>query len=336
MPKGSRTTLFVSSTCYDLGQVRSDLRDFCESVGLEPVLSELDLFPVNPSQDTVSNCLEVVRNRADLFVLVVGGRYGSINESGKSFTNLEYAEAVAKGIPKYVFVKSEILALLPVWHKNPAADFGSVVDTPRLFQFVSELRDTGEVWVFPFNTAQDIVGTLRKQLSYLFADCLSLRAKMQTLDLPLLDLGPKSLRIFVEKRQGWEYLGFATVLEERIRGYGDKKLDAELGISFGPVISLPDRTAALNWISSKFDQIVRTAQHLQIAINAGVEKAVGKPGESGDISRIVHLASRIAEGYAQTLEWTLEFHRVSVHADLERLITLLSNLSSNMLKDIEV
>ena len=99
MPKGSGTTLFVSSTCYDLAQLRANLRDFAEEVGFEPVLSELDSFPVNPSQSAIQNCLDAVRTRADIFVLVVGGRYGSMNEAGKSITNLEYLEASACGIP---------------------------------------------------------------------------------------------------------------------------------------------------------------------------------------------------------------------------------------------
>lgn len=335
MPKGSRTTLFVSSTCYDLAQLRADLKDFGESVGFEPVLSELDTFPVNPSQDTVSNCLEVVRTRADLFVLVVGGRYGSINETGRSITNLEYLEAAARGIPIYVFVKSEILSLLPTWRANPDADFRATVDTTKLFEFVSHLRDKGEVWVFPFNNAQDITATLRKQLSYLFATCLDLRAKMQILDLPTLQLGPESLRIFIEKLPGWEYLAFAKILQERIRSHESKRLDVELGISFGPAINLSDRAAAVSWISEKFTQIGQTVEHLELALNSGIEKAVGKPGEPGDIRRIIHLASRLADGYAQAIEWTLEFRRLSVEPELKKLMDLASKFSANMLSEIE-
>ena len=65
MPKGSRTTLFVSSTCYDLAQLRTDLREFAESLGLEPILSELETFPVDPSRDTVENCINAVRSHAE-------------------------------------------------------------------------------------------------------------------------------------------------------------------------------------------------------------------------------------------------------------------------------
>ena len=335
MPKGSRTTMFVSSTCYDLAQLRADLRDFAEAFGFEPVLSELDSFPVDPSQSAIQNCLDAVRTRADLFVLVVGGRYGSMNDAGKSITNLEYLEASARGLPKYVFVKSEILSILPVWRANPGADFSSTVDTPKLFEFVSNLRDGGEVWVFPFSTAQDITNTLRKQLSYLFADCLALRAKLQTIDLPTLQLGPESLRIYIEKPNGWEFLVFAKILYEHIQSHKRKRLDLELGISFGAVIDLKDHITAHNWISTKFTQITQIVENLTQALNSGITKAVGPPGEPGDIQRIEHVASRIADGYAEAIDWTLEFQRVVVEPEHERLMKLTANFSSNMLAEIE-
>jgi hypothetical protein len=258
-----------------------------------------------------------------------------MNDTGKSITNLEFSEAEARGIPKYVFVKSEILTLLPIWRANPEADFSSAVDTPKLFEFVSQLRDSGEVWVFPFGNAQDIMSALRKQLSYLFSDCLDLRAKMQISDPAILQLGPESLRIFVEKPRGWEYLLFAKLLQERIQSQESKRLDAELGISFGPLISLPDLSAALKWSSENIDQLLMTIRHLSLALESGFEKAVGKPGEPGNIRRIVHLASRIADGYAQVLEWTLEFHRISVDSELEKLMNLASRLSTKMLAEIE-
>ena len=66
MPIGRAPELFVSSTCYDLSQVRADLRDFAESIGFEPVLSELENFPVDPGTGTLDNCLNAVKTRADV------------------------------------------------------------------------------------------------------------------------------------------------------------------------------------------------------------------------------------------------------------------------------
>ena len=312
MPKGSPTSIFVSSTCYDLGQIRADLRDFALSLGLDPVLSELDSFPVNPSLDTVSNCLEAVKDRADVFVLLVGGRYGSMTGSGLSITNLEYLEAVAKGIPVFVFVKSDILTLLPTWKANPTADFRHAVDTPKLFEFVDELRSKGQVWVFPFQTAQDVSGILRKQLSYLLCECLSLRTRLYPADSAIQSLGPASLRIYVEKPSGWEFLVLAELMRELINSHDSKRMDLELGISFGSIVHLEDKKNALSWISRKVSEILHIPNQISIALKTGLEKAVGPIGEAGDIRRIVHLATRFADGYIEMIEWTLEFRRVNV------------------------
>ena len=84
-------TVMVSSTLYDLRQLRQDLTSFLQdSLGYRALLSELPSFPVSPDLDTTENCRRRVEEDADVLLLVVGGRYGSIDDrSGKSITNLE-------------------------------------------------------------------------------------------------------------------------------------------------------------------------------------------------------------------------------------------------------
>ena len=91
-----RPTVFVSSTCYDLKQVREDIKDFFENTyGFEAILSEFNSFPIDPAIGTCDNCLNNVDNYADFFILIIGNRYGYITEQGKSITNLEYLHAKA-------------------------------------------------------------------------------------------------------------------------------------------------------------------------------------------------------------------------------------------------
>lgn len=335
VPKGNKTSLFVSSTCYDLSQIRSDIRDFSEVMGFDPVLSEYDTFPVSPSKSTLDNCLDAVRNRADIFLLVVGGRYGSITDTGKSITNLEFSEACVKGIPKYVFVKKDILSLLSIWKANPEADFSSAVDTTKLFEFVSELRDSGETWVYPFSSAQDIAETLRKQLSYLFSESLDLRKRFYGNNADLSSLKSAALRLAIEKPRGWEWLLFAQILQDKIQSFSSKRLDVELGVSLGEPVVLNEIHEVASWVSSRFGWISRTITQLAKALNTGFVKAVGEPGEPGDIKRIIHLASRVAEGYEQLLDWKLQFLRVSVDEDFERLIRIASEYSTNAIEEME-
>lgn len=335
MPKGSATSIFISSTCYDLSQLRSDIRDFAQAIGFEPILSEFDSFPINPSQNTIQNCLGVVRDKADIFVLIIGNRYGSTTEAGKSVTNLEYMEAVSRGIPIYVFVKREIISLLPIWKSNPNADFSATVDSPKLLEFVSKLRDGGEIWVSPFSSAQEIIQTLRQQLSYLFADSLALRKKIKPTEERLLAMSPGALQIYIERPVGWEFLVFAKLLQDGITSHSRRRLDLELGITFDKVVDIKDWKAAFAWQSYKVEQILQIVNSLTQAFNGGVSKAVGEPGQAGDIDRIAHVASRIAEGYVQIIEWSLEFHRLLIDPELEKLVSLASRFGTSVLREIE-
>lgn len=62
-----KPSIFVSSTCYDLKQIRRDIREFIEAdLGYEAILSEYDSFPIDPDKDTINNCLRVVEQRADI------------------------------------------------------------------------------------------------------------------------------------------------------------------------------------------------------------------------------------------------------------------------------
>lgn len=336
MPSGTTPSLFVSSTCYDLAQVRSDLRDFAHSMGLNPTLSEFSTFPVNPSIDAISNCLENVRNNADLFLLIVGGRYGSLTDAGLSVTNLEFLEAIAKGIPTYVFVKQDILTLLPVWKANPEANFSHAVDSPKLFEFVDHLRGKQNLWVFPFATAQEICGTLRQQLGYLFADCLRLRSQMYPPDAMLSALGPSALRTYLEKPSAWEYLTLAHCFNDAVARHRDKRMDLDLGISFSAAIHISDVSELLAWIPKQLDELVLIVSGLDRAMSKGVEPAVGPSGIPGDIRKIIHLSERLGQAYLSITEWALQFTRVSSPEEFATAFRLMSELALPTLNAIEL
>lgn len=129
----SRLNIFVSSTCYDLSQIRSDLCDFITALGHHPILSESCDFPIDPHITASENCINVVRNEADIFVLIIGNKYGSVLNTGTSITNTEFLTAVGKNIPIYTFALKQMTTLLPLWDKTPTADFSNVVDNNKVF-----------------------------------------------------------------------------------------------------------------------------------------------------------------------------------------------------------
>lgn len=71
--------VFVSSTMYDLSHLRGRLREFIEGLGWKAVMAEHGSFSVDATETTVENSLRNVRENTDIFVMIVGARYGSID-----------------------------------------------------------------------------------------------------------------------------------------------------------------------------------------------------------------------------------------------------------------
>jgi len=331
-------SVFVSSTCYDLAQVRYDLRSFFESLGMVPVLSEFSSFPINPDLGAIENCLAGVNEKADIFVLVVGGKYGSETENGKSVTNLEYLKAKAKGIPCYVFVQKPILTALSIWQKNRSGDFSGIVDSSKLFEFVESLRDPKENWVFPFEYAQDIIGTLRAQLAYLFMDALAIRTKMlrSGLSETLQDLSGAALLLAVEKPFAWKPRLFNQVLSDEISHVASMKRDLNYGLTIGKAVKLGNNPVEVaRWVSVKIGELQSLGESINILFNTAFPKAFHAPGEPADVEEIVYVGKRLAEAYRYALEWTAEFRKIQVEDEFRHLLELIARMPLNMIEEIE-
>ena len=67
--------VFVSSTCYDLSVLRSQLRVFIKNMGHEPIMSDYGDVLYDPRIHTHTSCVDEVRN-CDVLVLIVGSRFG--------------------------------------------------------------------------------------------------------------------------------------------------------------------------------------------------------------------------------------------------------------------
>lgn len=331
-------SVFVRSTCYDLAQLRHDLHSFFESLGMVPILSEFSSFPVDPNLNAIENCLAGVKEKADIFVLIVGGRYGSETENGKSVTNLEYLEAKAKGIPRYVFVHKPIMTAHSDWQKNRSGDFSDIVDSPKLFEFVELLSDPKENWVYSFDSAQDIIETLHKQLAYLFMDALTIRAKVLRCGLPETlqqDLSSAALLLVVQKPYAWEYRLFGQVLSDEISRVASIKKDLNYGLAFGKSLRLGDPAEVIKLVQRKIGEMQSFMKSGERLVNTALPKAFGAPGVPGDVEEIVYVGKRMAEFYRSILEWTAEFRHIQVENKFSRLLELIARMSHNAIAEIE-
>lgn len=132
--------IFVSSTCNDLFQERRDIAEGVLALGHSVVLSEFaEKMPVHPQLSAVANCLDAIRNHADLIVLVISGTYGSTDHTGRSITLHEYLEARSRRLPVITFVRQKVLDLLPLYRKQPTADYSPTVADNRVFELLERV-----------------------------------------------------------------------------------------------------------------------------------------------------------------------------------------------------
>ena len=313
------------------------MKRFFEDLGLDPMLSEMSAFPVNPQTSPVANCLRAVKERADIFVLIVGTRYGSQDESGKSITNMEYLEAKAKGVPIYIFVLKPIINMLPVWKKNPQANFEEVVDTPKLFEFVDALRGSQNHWVFEFEEAKHIKDELRHQLAVLFMEGLILGEKVKDLRLSpaLTELSGRCLKLLMERPLGWEYRFLGAVLTDEMNADQDLKWDLQYGLKFGHIRVLDAVFQLRNWLLQKWKDLLALVRSLERLMNQAIQQAIGKPGEPGDPELLVYVAKRIARIRKELVNWTIEFGCTEVNPECGHLLSLISLMSKDVIVQIE-
>jgi hypothetical protein len=129
----AKLRVFVSSTCYDLSILRSELRPFISQMGYEPIMSDYADILYDPRTHTHDSCLKEIPS-ADVIVLIIGSRFGGLavpsatlsidfpsleklssrpgileNKEKLSITQLEVLKAVEQNIPVYAFVEERVM-----------------------------------------------------------------------------------------------------------------------------------------------------------------------------------------------------------------------------------
>jgi hypothetical protein len=325
----------VSSTFYDLRQIRADLARFIrDDLGYEPLLSEFPTFPIDPDVDTIENCRRRVEHDADVLILVIGGRSGYADPaSARSVTNLEYRAARAKGIPVFAFVEKRVLTLLSMWVLDPGATFEASVE-PAVFPFIQEVRTADKVWTREFETAQDIVEALRPQFAHLMRVALDHQARLRENPLPPgLVLGPRAYRIAVERPKAWEWRLFAELLCDSLAAHDQLRRDQTWGVTLGSVETVPSE-AALAWCEARLAEIMnicRTASHL---VDEAFPSAYGPAGVPSDLAGLAFVACRLGDSYKAALMWQSRVRHAKVPDLFADVVEALEHLADDIVNQL--
>ena len=331
----NKIQVFISSTCYDLSQIRKDLKEGIEKMGHQPILSEDKNFPVNPAMNTFENCIEAVRSNADIFVLIIGDHYGYTLDSGKSITNTEFLTAVEKGIPIYAFTLKSVINVLPVWKKNKTADFSSVVNDNKVFEFVQDVRERSGIWNFEFESAQDIIEILKSQWSFLFKQALISHERVNKVDNTLASrLSNKALKYLLDKGESFEMLVFLQMMQDEIGKYEYLKRDCVHSVVIKPGPYISETNAYLEWQQEKLRQLQKMVASLNNLFGA-FSHYYGQPGVPADIDGLYYVARRYGELYRSMLEWVADVRSTNTKELFAEVNQILSNVPLNVIEQLE-
>ena len=145
--------VFISSTFEDLKDEREKVIEILLNKNCIPV--GMEYFPA--ADDEQMTMIKRLINECDYYVLILGGRYGSVEPlSGKSYTQLEYEYAQEKGIPISVFYRENKDQLLynQVEIKNPE----------KFDAFEKEVKHNR--MCKPWNNADELAGLVSISLDY--------------------------------------------------------------------------------------------------------------------------------------------------------------------------
>ncbi len=139
-----RYQVFISSTYADLKEERRAVTQTV--IELDCIPAGMELFPAADEEQMAF--IKKVIDDCDYYLLIIGGRYGSVSETGVSYTEQEYDYAISHGL--------KVIALL---HENPdEIPLGKSEKDPALREKLRAFRDkvaTGRLVKF-WKTASDL------------------------------------------------------------------------------------------------------------------------------------------------------------------------------------
>ena len=328
-------TLFISSTCYDLSQIRRDLKSIYDSVGIRVLISDEVDFPVLPGEDRFETCFKNIIE-SDIFILIIGKRSGFITDNGKSVTNNELMVAVEKNIPIYCFIDKSIIPLFDVYKENKDIKIPGI-DNNKLLDFAIGVYTNSRIWSYAYESFSDIHKVLSKQLPIVLGEGLRIRKKalFANSEIEQLGVSSKATKIIIQKPSHWEHVLFSQLLDDQIDKYMEIRLDREIGFGLDSQ-EYKFGLDAVNWIRGQSGVIQSIIAPINVLFSEEMQVAAfGPPGKPGDYKRIIYLANSLGKVYKRSIDWSISVRSVVTHEELEKSKILLSKFADGIIFSFE-
>jgi hypothetical protein len=193
--------IFISSTDYNLIDLRAELANYLSELGYKPILSSSDGFPdSSPDYAPWESCLQVLQS-AYVMVLIIDDKYGAkfewpnfkeiIGDAKVSPTHAEYLFAHRTKKRMLVFIRSTMLAHYQSYrsaldiaggNKEIARENLSKVLPKHIrfetLEFIEEVKKTEPIpWIKAFENVTDIKKEIQRKLLNELAELFLFKSK---------------------------------------------------------------------------------------------------------------------------------------------------------------
>lgn len=206
----AKPRVFISSTFYDLRQIRADIDQFLRGLGYDAIRNEEGSIPYGKDERLEEYCIQEIRH-SDILISIIGGRFGSESKDEasiekyiqkSSISQRELRTAIDNQKQVYIFIDKNVSAeyqtyLLNKGNSNVNYKF---VDDQRIYSFIEEIKNLGiNNNIKDFETSEDITSYLREQFAGLFQRFIDDQRRVKEINLIAeLERTSKNLNQLVE------------------------------------------------------------------------------------------------------------------------------------------
>lgn len=206
----AKPRVFISSTFYDLRQIRADIDQFLRGLGYDAIRNEEGSIPYGKDERLEEYCIQEVRH-SDILISIIGGRFGSESKDEasiekyiqkSSISQRELRTAIDNQKQVYIFIDKNVSAEYQTYllNKSNSNVNYKFVDDQRIYSFIEEIKNLGiNNNIKDFETSEDITSYLREQFAGLFQRFIDDQRRVKEINLIAeLERTSKNLNQLVE------------------------------------------------------------------------------------------------------------------------------------------
>lgn len=255
--------VFISSTYYDLKQVRNNIGDFIRDLGYEPVMHEHSGVAYTQTKPLEQDCYNELSS-CDIIVCIIGNHFGSKSiDNDFSITMNEIQTALKDKKKVYIFIANDVYIENRTYECNKeTGNFKSAyTDDIKIHKFVLELKTNTKIHLIePFETTNQIINILKLQFAGLFQNLLAQEASLTeaktAYDLQeSADIMRDLLNEFSKQKEDFftQFNGTIFAINQSV-SYILKKLNLEkINVFIRDMVALDDFMCAIGFKSDEID-----------------------------------------------------------------------------------